>query len=63
MVPAQAEVGTITLKRTISSFLFELAQRIDSGTVLDLSCDVAMDAGFGYCDDCTGEQFINEGYE
>ena len=39
---------------------FNLANFIDDDCVLDLACDVAMDAGFGYCDDCSPDDRCDE---
>jgi hypothetical protein len=36
----------------ITTTLFNFCNWLDEDTTLDLSCDVAMDNGFGYCKDC-----------
>jgi len=44
----------MSLRRRISEFFFDLAEHTDADYVIDRSCDLAMDMGFGYCDDCEG---------
>jgi hypothetical protein len=40
------------VRRKIARLLFDLADIISPDTVWELSTDFAIDAGFGYCDDC-----------
>jgi hypothetical protein len=48
------------IRRWVSRQLFNLADWISHGLVLDLACDMAMDAGFGYCDDCSPDDRCDE---
>ena len=44
------------IARSLARLLFDLADRISPDTVWELSTEIAMDAGFGYCDDCQGPE-------
>jgi hypothetical protein len=48
------------IMRWVARHLFCFADWISHDLVLDLACDMAMDHGFGYCDDCSPDDRCDE---